>query len=300
MNPVVRRVTALVLALSFFVPTLPLLIDRPEYVSNSAEAQVAVYDVTLNLTQVLHYVERVYEIWQKGVLIYQDYQQMINSYRELEYWLQMLERNEVIPYREAYEVAEFLYMQGIRMKEMYRGYQAIAWSLENEVREFDATFPGWDAVDFPIVLHTQNGTINIRDLVEHRKYQAHRVMGALRNALHTNKQNQRSILRANLHQAELKELAEGAEGTQAMLELQTSFEAHGNEQLTGIRGQLQVLTDLAITEQARVLDEEMRQAAMLEKHYQRNYLDLISELGYGPDNVPPLQGGGWNPLGLGE
>ncbi len=254
--------------------------------SRPACAQIPVVDVAHIGRTTAIYLKQLYEIAQRA-------QQIANQQRQLEYQRQALEKLEQIPLRFEPGFEEILEenLELLTAPHPDSLVQALFYALEDPPREFDVTFPGWQAYrpgDYRF--GTQMGIVEVEDPRAFIAYQDRRVLHTLRQALLATRFDQTEIGRTLAHLRRIKELAPENVGHQQMLELQLALAAHAAEQTVLSRRDAMFRSDLLLSYFARDTNREL-QVSRTEKELFERARSAIEERHGRPVPVHTGEGG---------
>ena len=243
---------------------------------------IPVIDSANLLQNIRHYIERLYEIYQKAVII-------VQNYTELAYWLDTLTNLEDYPFRPS--INEFLHTVYGTMRDfqVLRGeYQALTYAIDEVQREFDITLPGWTAYTGlstgpPHRVSTGAGSYSFESPMDYQRYQHGRIRQVLRQSLKTTSRHRHDIRASEEHLAlgrdSLNSLSQGTVGLQQILEMQTTYAALTAQQLVALRHQIQTRNGVAIAVESHRLNQRMQDLATLEDQHRYLAQDIRSQWG---------------------
>jgi P-type conjugative transfer protein TrbJ len=257
----VKRVAAVVAVLSVLSLTV-VVAPAP------VEAQFAVIDAANLVQQLLHYLQRLYEIIQKAA-------QLVAMVRELEYWYQMLEDLPHSPYRDTILGVLDGIDELMRTYQAGRGQvQALSYAVEEVEAEFDATFAAWKGLASlgeggSYSVTTGEGVYSFEAPADYLSWQRRRVWQAQRQALKVSRQQNADLLAAehwlNFGPGALTALAQGAGGTQQALEYSAGMQALTAQQLLALRNQVVTEGSARMAAEGLRVDQEMQAFATAEE-----------------------------------
>jgi P-type conjugative transfer protein TrbJ len=205
----------------------------------AAKAQIPVTDVahiaSATYHQVIHYIARALEIYQKYQIIY-------NQYNQLVYQVQALAKLEDPSFR---EIAGLLFEINLILDEA----ESLVYSLRNLNVVFKETFPGWEE---PADWNTATIT------------QVRRTLNTLRAALNTVNAQDRYLADAKVKLDQMKSQVTSVEGHEAALELQSTIGAFSAEELLLLRQAVATSNNIQAVYFATTVNERAQAEATLQ------------------------------------
>jgi P-type conjugative transfer protein TrbJ len=224
-------------------------------------AQIPVTDVAhigvATYHQVIHYVARAYEIYQKALQIY-------NQYEQIRAQLQALRKLDDPNWR---EVASLLWMLE---KTMQQG-RSLAYSLSDITEQLAEIFPGWEPR---------------REWTEEHRLQVTRALDTMKAAMATIRREGNNFIPDQYTLGRIKSQMGGVKGHQEALELLATIGTYHAEETLLARQAMAVNSNIHAVYYGYLLNREAQNEAGLQLSLQRSLRGALSD-SQGFTAIPP-------------
>lgn len=221
---------------------------------------IPVVDVANLAQNVIHLVQRYYEIAQKTLQIVYQLEELVMAVRNLE------SLGDDIPFTDYLDAAERIYNAGLGALALLPGedFPGLVWSLPTDLRrEFENTFPGDVALSFlPQLFQFEGGSVMVDGPRAMQQVQGERALRALRAVFNEIGDLEGPSIGSNVALGEMKAAMRGGKdgNVQAIEVMSAMLSVLSEEVSAGNLGQ-SMATSAMVAAEARELNAELQERA---------------------------------------